>query len=38
MDDGISAGTEDRALAEFYIEVMLMQVIMLLTFWWCCWC
>jgi len=37
VDDGISAGTEDRVLAEFWVEMMLMQV-MLLTFRWCCCC
>jgi hypothetical protein len=36
VDDGIYAGTEDPVLAEFCVEMMLMQVIMLLTFRWCC--
>jgi len=36
VDDWISAGTEDRVSAEFYVEIMLMQMIRLLTFrWWC---
>jgi hypothetical protein len=38
VDDGISAGTEHPVLAEFCVEMMLMQVIMLLTFRWCCCC
>ena len=38
VDGGNSAGTEGRLLAEFYVEMMLMEVIMLLTFRWCCWC
>jgi hypothetical protein len=34
VEDGISAAAEDRVLAEFYVEMML---IMLLKFWWWCW-
>ena len=32
MDDGSSAVTEDRLLVEFYVEMMLMRMITLLTF------
>ena len=38
VDDWISAGNEDRVLAEFWVEMMAMQMIVLLMCRWWCWC